>query len=78
MNEEIRRLKGANMDIDLATPRGEISWEQDVCPWNHIEHTAEHRCARKNVSICKYFRGVEYVDILLCSYPDETSLPQDN
>jgi hypothetical protein len=71
MSEQIRRLKGANMDIDLATPRGQIAWEQDLCPWNRTEHTDEHRCAVKNVSICQYFRGVEYMDTLLCCYPVE-------
>ena len=73
MNEKLRKLTGANMDIDLATPRGEISWEQDRCPWNEAEQTNEHRCAIKNVSICRYFRGVEYLDILLCSYPVENA-----
>jgi hypothetical protein len=71
MSEQIRRLKGANMDIDLATPKGEISWEQDLCPWNQAEHTTGHRCAVKNVSICQYFHGVEYMDTLLCCYPEE-------
>ena len=42
MNEPIRKLKGANMDIDLATPKGEIPWVLDVCPWNEAEHTDEH------------------------------------
>jgi hypothetical protein len=69
--DQIHRLKGANMDIDLATPRDQIAWEQDHCPWNEAENTDEHRCAVKNVSICRYFRGVEYMDTLLCSYPDK-------
>jgi hypothetical protein len=73
MNGHIRKLNGANMDIDLATPPGEISWEQDRCPWNEAEQSNEHRCAVKNVSICRYFRGVEYLDTLLCSYPDENA-----
>jgi len=34
MNKQIQKLKGANMDIDLATPQGSIAWEQDGCPWN--------------------------------------------
>jgi len=59
MNDQIRKLKGANMDIDLVTPPTEISWEQDRCPWNEAEHTGKHRCAVKNISICPYFRGVE-------------------
>ena len=69
----LRRLAGANMDIDLATPPGAISWQQDPCPWNQAEQTDEHRCATKGVSICRYFRGVEFLDTLLCAYP----LPQD-
>jgi len=73
MNGHIRKLNGANMDIDLATPRGEISWDQDRCPWNEAEQSNEHRCAVKNVSICCYFRGVEYLDTLLCSYTDENT-----
>ncbi len=32
--------------------------------------TTEHKCAVKNVSICRYFCGVEYMDKLLCSYPN--------
>jgi hypothetical protein len=71
MNEQIRRLKGANMDIDLATPAESIAWEQETCPWNKSEHTDIHRCAVKNVSLCRYFRGVEYLDTLLCCYPNE-------
>jgi hypothetical protein len=71
MDEQTRRLKGANMDIDLATPAGDIAWEQERCPWNEAEHTHIHKCAVKNVSLCRYFRGVEYLDVLLCSYPGE-------
>jgi hypothetical protein len=69
MDEIIRKLHGANMDIDLATPEGEIGWNQDPCPWNAAEKTIQHRCAVKNISICPYFCGVEYLDTLLCSYP---------
>lgn len=68
MVEVIQRLRGANMDIDLATPTGVISWQQDLCPWNKAENTLEHKCAIKNVSICPYFCGVEYLDTLLCCY----------
>ncbi len=67
----IRKLGGANMDVDLATPEGEIEWTQDVCPWNEAEGSAAHRCAVKNVSICPYFCGVEYLDVVLCCYPHE-------
>ena len=69
MSVQIRRLRGANMDIDLATPPDRIGWEQEACPWNAAEATDTHRCAVKNVSICPYFCGVEYLDVLLCSYP---------
>lgn len=69
MPTPLRRLKGANLDIDLATPSGEIAWPQDACPWNLAEGTHSHRCAVKNTSICPYFCGVEYLDTLLCCYP---------
>jgi hypothetical protein len=59
------------MDIDLATPQAEIAWEQDKCLWNAAETTTRHRCAIKNISICPYFCGVEYLDTLLCCYPHE-------
>ena len=74
MDEKIKKLKGANMDIDLATPPGNIAWEQDRCPWNEAEDTYSHKCAVKNVSICPYFCGVEYLDTLLCCYPNENPL----
>jgi len=74
MNSEFRKLNGANMDIDLATPQGSIPWQQDRCPWNEAEGTDVHRCAVKNVSICQYFGGVEYIDTVLCCYPDENPL----
>jgi len=69
MSTTIHKLNGANMDIDLVTPQADISWKQDACPWNTVEKTREHRCAVKNVSICPYFRGIEPLDIALCSYP---------
>ena len=69
----IRKLSGANMDIDLTTPRNKIDWEQDQCPWNLAEGNSQHRCAVKNISICPYFKGVEYLDIILCSYPNDQS-----
>ena len=67
----MNKLTGANMDIDLATPADQISWHQTKCPWNAAEDTDQHRCAIKNISICPYFCGVEYLDTLLCCYPDE-------
>ena len=66
----INRLKGANMDIDLASPAGQIAWQQDQCPWNLAESTGAHKCAVKNISICPYFCGVEYLDTLLCCFPN--------
>ncbi len=74
MTDVIQKLKGANMDIDLTSPQERIAWEQDTCPWNIAEGTDEHKCAVKNVSICPYFCGVEYLDTLLCSYPNENPL----
>ena len=69
MNAQIRKLHGANLDIDLVTPKDMISWVQGRCPWNEAEETEQHKCAVKNVSICRYFCGVEYMDTLLCCYP---------
>lgn len=74
MNELIQKLTGANMDIDLASPGGSIAWEQQKCPWNEAEKTDAHRCAVKNISLCPYFCGVEYLDTLLCSYPHPNPL----
>jgi hypothetical protein len=78
MSELIKKLKGANMDIDLATPNDLIPWEQDRCPWNEAEKTNEHKCAVKNISLCRYFRGVEYLDTLLCCYPNANPLESGN
>jgi len=69
MEGVIKKLKGANMEIDLASPKRLISWQQDRCPWNDAENTNDHKCAVKNVSICRYFCGVDYMDTLLCCYP---------
>ena len=74
MNNPIQKLKGANMDIDLASPQGSIAWQQDGCPWNKAEATDSHKCAVKNISICPYFCGVEYIDTLLCCYPNENPM----
>jgi hypothetical protein len=69
MNESVKKLTGANMDIDLITPEGMIEWQQDFCPWNQDEGVEVHQCAVKNLSICPYFCGVEYLDIIHCCYP---------
>lgn len=73
----MKKLQGANMDIDLATDADRIKWAQDQCPWNAEEDVNIHRCAVKNVSICEYFRGIEYLDTVLCSY-GETKEQADN
>ena len=67
----MRRLNGANMDIDLASSQDRISWDQDPCPWNAAEDSTEHKCAVKNVSICPYFCGIAYLDTVLCCYPHQ-------
>ena len=77
MDELIKKLNGANMDIDVATTKSKIPWKQDRCPWNVAENTNEHKCAVKNVSICPYFCGIEYLDTLLCCYPHPNSLKRE-
>lgn len=67
---KIIKLDGANMDIDL-TSEDKTSWKQMKCPWNEKEKTKIHKCAVKNVSICDYFCGIEYLDNVLCCFPDE-------
>ncbi len=74
MDSRIKKLAGANMDIDLATPSANIAWQQTPCPWNQVEGTLSHKCAVKNVSLCPYFCGIEYLDTLLCSYPHPNPL----
>lgn len=70
MENRIRKLHGANMDIDLTTSPKIIAWQQERCPWNDTEKTSDHKCAVKNISICQYFCGVEYLDTVLCCYPN--------
>jgi hypothetical protein len=65
------KLSGANMDVDLCTPVDKISWKQDQCPWNLVDKREVHHCAVKNVSICPYFRGIEFLDAVLCSYSNK-------
>ena len=67
LHNNVRELQGANMDIDLTSEN--IGWNQVSCPWNEAENTTVHKCAVKNISICKYFCGVKYLDSVLCSYP---------
>lgn len=61
----MKKIKGANMDIDFSKVPGMV-WEPGECPWGK-----EHKCAVKNVSICKYFAGVKYPDVLLCKYREK-------
>jgi len=68
--KNIQKLKGGNIDIDLTSGK-DISWEQDKCPWNKADNTDEHKCAIKNTSICDYFCGIKYLDIVLCCYPNK-------
>jgi hypothetical protein len=67
----LKELKGANMDIDLCTDKKDIVWDQDTCPWNKKDNSNKHKCAVKNTSICPYFRGIKYIDTVLCSYPNK-------
>lgn len=69
MKEKTRELRGANMDIDLVSELKDIQWVQDKCPWNLAENTKEHKCAVKNISICKHFRGIKKPDKVICAYP---------
>ena len=71
MAESIRELRGANMDIDII-PRPGLKWEQEACPWNEAEGSSAHKCAVKDTSLCKYFRGIKFVDTVLCAYPSAT------
>ena len=56
---------GSNMDIDFSN----ADFGNSQCPWNTDDKTNVHKCAVKNISICKYFCGVELLDSVLCSYP---------
>ncbi len=68
MSDKVSKLKGANMDIDLTSRAKDIQWKQDKCPWNKARKTNSHKCAVKNVSLCDYFAGIEYPDVVLCKY----------
>lgn len=70
MEERIRKYSGANIDIDL-TSGGKVNWKQSTCPWNKKEGVNTHKCAIKNISICKYFRGIEPLDTVLCSFSNK-------
>lgn len=44
-------------------------WKQAKCLWNQADWINNHKCTVKNISICKYFCGVQYLDALICWYP---------
>lgn len=67
MSGKIKKLMGANMDIDFSN----ADFGNSECPWNNADGTRDHKCAVKNVSICKYFCGIQYLDSVICSYPYE-------
>jgi len=69
----MKKLKGANMDIELNSNARDINWEQDKCPWNEKEKSKKHKCAVKNFSLCKYFKGIKYPDVVLCDFPAMSS-----
>jgi hypothetical protein len=71
MAESICQLRGANMDVDIIPTPG-LKWEQDACPWNEAEGSSAHKCAVKNTSLCRYFRGIKFPDTVLCAYPSTT------
>ncbi|HBG81872.1 TPA: hypothetical protein DDW69_03460 [candidate division CPR2 bacterium] len=73
LDMKTRILDGANMDIDL-TSGDQTSWKQTKCPWNEEERTNTHKCAVKNISICKYFCGIQYLDNVMCCYPNKNTL----
>lgn len=69
-------LDGANMDIDL-TSQENTSWKQSQCPWNQADWTNDHKCAVKDTSICEYFCGIQYLDNVMCCYPNK-NISKDN
>jgi len=70
MDSRVKKLMGSNMDIDFIS---DVKFGDSQCPWNVDEETNEHKCAVKNISICKYFCGVQLLDSVLCSYPHEAN-----
>lgn len=66
MNNKINRIIGSNMDIDFSNRE----FGNSQCPWNMEEKTTKHKCAVKDTSICKYFCGLQYLDSVLCSFPN--------
>ena len=69
---KVQILDGANMDIDL-TSSDQTSWKQTKCPRNEADGTNNHKCAVKNVSICDFFCGIQYLDNVKCCYPNKNT-----
>ena len=69
-SSNIKILDWANMDIDLTSAK-DTSWKQMKCPRNESEKIDTHKCAVKNISICPYFCWIQYLDNVLCCYPNE-------
>jgi len=55
------------VDIDLLQS-AKVSWSRDKSPWNVAEGVLSHKCAVKDVSLCRYFCGVDYPDKKRCAY----------
>ena len=70
VSKELKKLNGANMDISLVSSK-KIHWKQDKCPWAEADNK-KHKCAIKNVSLCKYFKGIEYPDKVICAYKNKS------
>jgi len=66
----VQKLTGANMDIDWRQP-GSIAWQQD-CVLEQAEGSAAHHW-RLKTSPFAVFCGVEYIDTLLCCYPNPSN-----
>jgi hypothetical protein len=70
MNEKIRELKGANVNVVLKSLPSQVVIDQDDCPG-----TSGGKCIINNVRVCKHFRGVkvtpERPDIVLCACPEK-------
>lgn len=65
MDGKVAKLRGANLDIDFSS----AAFGSSRCPWDEAEGGGGHKCAVKDVSICDYFCGVQFLDSVLCSYP---------
>lgn len=69
----LQELKGANIDIDLASNE-DLTWKHEKCPWNEHDNINEHKCAVKGISICNYFCGIgskttSEQDTVWCCFP---------